>query len=250
MTSAPNVLNTTATARVTVALGGDHEPKLIAELLRANGHDATVVSTGWQAFHQLHEHATALMIVDAQQDGFAVQQRLNLKGSPVGLLFLGDHTTTSEERVRALRNGADDFVTRPYIPAELVERVTSILRRISHRSVKQTSVRYGDLEINVASHEVRRRGVLVQLTMTEFRLLHYLVSQAPRVLSKRQIVEEIWGEDFDGDLNVVETFISYLRKKVDDGFVPMIRTVRGIGYAMTTENLDGSEEPAGLAKCL
>jgi two-component system, OmpR family, response regulator len=225
-------LDTKTASRVTLALGRDHEPELIAALLRARGHDASLASSGSHALRQLRENATELLIVDAQLDGFDVQQRLIQERCSVGLLFIGNDSTSPTDRVRALANGADDFVTRPFDPEEFVERVRSILRRAGQKSEHQTVVRYGDLEIDVATHEARRSGTLLNLTMTEFRLLHYLASNAPQVLSKRQIVEQVWGYDFDGDYSVVETFISYLRRKVNNDSVPLIRTVRGLGYAM------------------
>jgi two-component system OmpR family response regulator len=149
-------------------------------------------------------------------------------------LFLTARDST-EDRVHGLTLGADDYMGKPFSLEELVARVRAVLRRTRGDDEEGPVVRYADLELDEDAREVRRGGRVVELTPTEYNLLHYLLTNAGRVLSKAQILDHVWRYDFGGDSSVVETYISYLRKKIDrNGDVALIQTVRGFGYAIRT----------------
>jgi len=145
-------------------------------------------------------------------------------------LFLTARDAT-EDKVRGLTVGGDDYVTKPFSIDELVARVRVLLRR---RGVSATdgTLRYADLELDDEAHEVRRGNQVVNLTATEYRLLRYLLTNAKRVLTRQQILDHVWEYDFGGDGRVLETYISYLRKKVDTISPPLLHTVRGVGYVL------------------
>ena len=149
------------------------------------------------------------------------------------MLFLTARDTT-EDRVHGLTLGADDYMGKPFSLEELVARVRAVLRRTRATQADQTVLRFSDLELDEDAREVRRGGRRIELTPTEFNLLHYLLANAGRVVSKAQILDHVWRYDFGGDASVVETYISYLRKKIDAGedTTPLIQTVRGFGYAI------------------
>jgi two-component system OmpR family response regulator len=166
-------------------------------------------------------------------DGFEVHRRLTAEGRTAPVLFLTARDAT-EDKVRGLSLGADDYVTKPFSLEELVARVRAILRRTAPvREERATSVlRFADLEIDEDAHEVQRAGERIDLTATEYNLLRYLMLNPRRVLSKGQILDHVWHYDFRGDANVVETYISYLRRKVDAVEPNLIHTVRGAGYVL------------------
>ena len=148
------------------------------------------------------------------------------------VLFLTARDST-EDRVHGLTLGADDYVGKPFSLEELVARVRAVLRRTRGGQEDGAVVRYADLELDEDAHEVMRGDRVIQLTPTEFNLLRYLLANAGRVVSKAQILDHVWRYDFGGDSSVVETYISYLRKKVDGGGEdPLIQTVRGFGYSL------------------
>jgi two-component system OmpR family response regulator len=134
--------------------------------------------------------------------------------------------------VRGLTLGGDDYVTKPFSLEELIARIRAILRRTHETDGDTAHLRFADLEMDDDTHQVWRAGKPVELTATEYKLLRYLLSNAPRVLSKSQILDHVWNYDFGGEGNVVETYISYLRKKVDRGGPGLIHTVRGVGYCL------------------
>jgi len=165
-------------------------------------------------------------------DGFELHRRLTSTSTPrLPVVFLTARRDT-DDRVRGLTIGADDYVVKPFSLEELVARVRAVLRRTRGETETGRRLVYEDLELDEESREVRRAGQLVELTPTEFGLLRYLLSNAGRVLSKAQILDHVWNYDFGGDSNVVETYISYLRKKVDTTGEPLIHTVRGFGYSL------------------
>ena len=138
-----------------------------------------------------------------------------------------------EDRVAGLTIGGDDYIVKPFSLSEVVARIRAVLRRTGHAAAQPHQLlAYGDLEIDEAAHEVRRGGRLIDLSPTEFRLLHYLVENAETVVSKAQILDTVWQYDFGGDANVVESYISYLRRKVDTVEPHLIQTVRGVGYVI------------------
>jgi two-component system OmpR family response regulator len=165
-------------------------------------------------------------------EGTEVCRRLRAAGIETPVLFLTARDAT-EDKVTGLTVGADDYVTKPFSLDELVARIRAVLRRTAPRPMEDgTRLTYADLVMDEDTHEVWRGGQLVDLTATEFNLLHYLLSNARRVLSKSDILDHVWPYDFDGDPNIVETYISYLRKKIDGVEPPLIHTVRGVGYSL------------------
>jgi two-component system OmpR family response regulator len=164
-------------------------------------------------------------------DGFEVTRRLRGEGVRVPILFLTARDAT-EDKVTGLTIGGDDYVTKPFSLEELVARVRALLRRAEGPTQTTSRLVFADLELDEDTHEVFRAGVPIVTTPTEFKLLRFLLLNARRVLSKSQILDHVWHYDFDGDANVVETYISYLRKKVDQVEPRLIHTVRGVGYSL------------------
>jgi two-component system, OmpR family, response regulator len=209
--------------------------EVLATVLRYEGFEVQTAENGRAALNAIPQFRPDVLILDIQMpvlDGFDVQKRLSSERSNLPILFLSARDTV-DDKVRGLTMGADDYLTKPFSLEELVARVRSILRRAKGAPVEDR-LRYLDVEIDVDTHEVWRDGRQIELTLTEFSLLRYLVINAPNVLSKAQILDHVWNYDFDGDFNVVETFISYLRKKIDNDEESIIRTVRGVGYGMRT----------------
>ena len=179
--------------------------------------------------------ALVLDVMLPQVDGFDLVQLLRAKGDDLPVLLLTARDAV-EDRVRGLRLGADDYVIKPFSVVEVVARLEALLRRSRPGAPAgepdDGTLRVADLELNEAVHSVTRAGVGVQLSPTEFRLLHYLLLNAGRVVSKTQILQHVWQYDFGGDAGVVERFVSNLRRKLDDGHQPLIHTVRGFGYSI------------------
>jgi two-component system OmpR family response regulator len=215
----------------------DDEPNitdLLSTALRYTGFSVAVASTGRQALTQATSFLPELILLDVMLpdlDGFEVCRRLREDGVTVPVLFLTARDAT-DDKVSGLLIGGDDYVTKPFSLEEVVARIRAVLRR-TRLDVPDTSrLRFSDLEMDEDTHQVRRAGQLVELSPTEFKLLRYLLLNANRVLSKSQILDHVWQYDFGGDANVVETYISYLRKKIDRMGQPLIHTVRGVGYSL------------------
>src|SRR4029077_6948817 len=205
--------------------------------LRYEGFDVETAGTGGAALKAVDVFRPELIILDVMLpdlDGFAVTERLKGARSKVPVLFLTARDGV-EDKVRGLNAGGDDYVTKPFSLEELVARVRVLLRR-SGTAAESGPLVFADLELDDDIHEVRRDGTPVELTATEFRLLRYLMQNAPRVLSKAQILDHVWNYDFGGDANIVETYVSYIRKKLDALGPPLIQTVRGVGYRLNTQN--------------
>jgi two-component system OmpR family response regulator len=165
-------------------------------------------------------------------DGFSVVRRLRSDNVPVSVVFLTARDAT-EDKVAGLTLGGDDYVTKPFSIEELVARVRAVLRRSQGPSAQNSGrLTFADLELDEDTREVWRGPESIQLTATEFKLLRYLMLNPRRVLTKAQILDHVWQYDFDGDANVVETYISYLRKKIDRVEPRLIHTVRGVGYSL------------------
>jgi two-component system OmpR family response regulator len=166
-------------------------------------------------------------------DGLEVLRRLRGHTPDVPVLFLTARDAV-EDRIAGLTAGGDDYVTKPFSLEEVVARLRGLLRRAGLAAAARDDavLTVGDLTLDEDSHEVRRAGQLVTLTATEFELLRYLMRNPRRVLSKAQILDRVWNYDFGGQANVVELYISYLRKKIDAGRPPMIHTLRGAGYVL------------------
>jgi two-component system OmpR family response regulator len=215
----------------------DDEPNitdLVAMALRYEGFEVETAATGRAALTAVESFRPELLVLDVMLpdlDGFTVTERLKATRNGVPILFLTARDEV-EDKVRGLTLGGDDYVTKPFSLEELVARIRALLRRAG--SVEESGpLVFVDLELDDDTHEVRRGGAVIELTATEFRLLRYLMQNAPRVLSKAQILDHVWQYDFGGDANIVETYISYLRKKVDARGPALIQTVRGVGYRLS-----------------
>ncbi|WP_343233222.1 response regulator transcription factor [Miltoncostaea oceani] len=224
-----------AEARVLVVDDEESIVQLLCTALRYEGFATASAASGREALTQAAEFRPDLVLLDVMLpdiDGFEVHRRLS--GATAGRLpvvFLTARRET-DDRVRGLTIGADDYVVKPFSLEELIARVRAVLRRTRGEHDAARRLAFEDLELDEETREVRRGGRLVELTPTEFSLLRYLMVNAGRVLSKAQILDHVWNYDFGGDSNVVETYISYLRKKIDRDGEPLIHTVRGFGYAL------------------
>jgi two-component system OmpR family response regulator len=216
----------------------DDEPnitELVSMALRYEGFEVEVAADGRSALARGQTFRPHLIVLDVMLpdlDGFGVLKRLRADGTPVSVVFLTARDAT-EDKVNGLTLGGDDYVTKPFSVEELVARVRAVLRR-TNADVGTDSARltFADLELDDDTREVWRGDTSVELTATEFKLLRYLMLNARRVLSKSQILDHVWQYDFGGDANVVETYISYLRKKIDTVEPRLIHTVRGVGYTL------------------
>ena len=223
----------------------DDEPRitdLVSMALRYEGFEVETAGTGRAGLKAVEEFRPALIVLDVMlpdMDGFAVTERLTADRVKVPVLFLTARDAV-EDKVRGLTLGGDDYVTKPFSIEELVARIRALLRRTESVTEGGPLV-FADLELDDGTHEVRRSGTPIDLTATEFRLLRYLMQNAPRVLSKAQILDHVWHYDFGGDANIVETYVSYLRRKVDVLGPPMIHTVRGVGYRLSVPRTPGEE---------
>ncbi len=208
--------------------------ELVATALRYEGFELMTAADGAQALAAVRDVVPDLIVLDVglpDTDGFALQERLRAGGQRIPVLFLTARDAV-EDRIRGLTLGADDYMTKPFSLEELVARVHAVLRRTSETSAAAHRLSFSDLVLDDDTHEVRRGGRRVDLSPTEFSLLRYLILNARKVLSKAQILDHVWQYDFGGDGRIVETYISYLRKKVDAEGPPLIHTVRGVGYSL------------------
>ena len=209
---------------------------LIATSLRFVGFDVRTAASGSEALtvaEGFKPHAVVLDVMLPDIDGFEVCRQLRSEGLNIGVLFL-TAKDGMEDKVAGLTIGGDDYMTKPFSLEELVARLRSLLRRIGVVAIDtdDEKIRFADLELNEATHEVHRAGILLEMSPTEFQLLRYLLINADRVVSKSQILDHVWQYDFRGDAGIVETYISYLRKKIDSFDPPLIHTVRGVGYRL------------------
>jgi two-component system OmpR family response regulator len=209
---------------------------LISTSLRFVGFEVRTAATGSQALAVAEEfkpHAIVLDVMLPDQDGFEVCRQIRNEGLNVGVLFL-TAKDGMEDKVAGLTIGGDDYMTKPFSLEELVARLRALLRRtgVIEMDQDEEKIRFADLELDEATHEVRRAGNLLDLSPTEFLLTRYLLINADRVVSKSQILDHVWEYDFRGDAGIVETYISYLRKKIDIYEPPLIHTVRGVGYRL------------------
>jgi two-component system OmpR family response regulator len=209
--------------------------ELLSMALRYEGWEVRTAADGSSAVRAAREFRPDVVVLDVMLpdfDGFEVLRRMRAETPEVPVLFLTARDAV-EDRVAGLTAGGDDYVTKPFSIEELVARLRGLLRRAGMTAAKQDpTLVVGDLTLDEDSHEVRRGDAPLELTATEFELLRFLMRNPRRVLSKAQILDRVWHYDFGGQSNVVELYISYLRKKVDAGRVPMIHTVRGAGYVL------------------
>ena len=234
-----NMKKNSAEAKLLVV---DDEPnirELLSTSLRFAGFEVVSAGTGREALAAAEEHAPDLAVLDVMlpdMDGFTVTRRLRAAGKHFPVLFLTAKDDT-EDKVTGLTVGGDDYVTKPFSLDEVVARIRAVLRRTQPLLEDDEAViRVDDLELDDDAHEVRRGGKVIELSPTEFKLLRYLMLNPNRVLSKAQILDHVWEYDFNGDASIVESYISYLRRKVDiDPDAPaLIQTKRGVGYVLRT----------------
>lgn len=216
----------------------DDEPnlaELLSAALRYEGWEVSTALGGQQALKLAKETEPDVVVLDIMLpdiDGLTVLRRLREQGNRVPVLFLTARDAV-EDRVAGLTAGGDDYVTKPFSLEEVVARLRALLRRSGATTASNEAIlTVGDLVLNEDSHEVSRAGQEIQLTATEFELLRYLMRNARRVVSKAQILDRVWHYDFGGQANIVELYISYLRRKIDAGREPMIHTLRGVGYVI------------------
>lgn len=223
----------------------DDEPnirELLSTSLRFAGFEVHTAADGQEALRQAERVRPDLLVLDVMMpdlDGFAVTRRLRERGRDTPVLFLTAKDDVAD-RIAGLTVGGDDYVTKPFSLEEVVARIRAVLRRTGAGSAPATGrLVFADLEMDEDSHEVRRGGHDVELSPTEFKLLRYLMLNPNRVLSKAQILDHVWNYDFNGEAGIVESYISYLRRKVDAGtdlegrpLHPLIHTKRGVGYVL------------------
>jgi two-component system, OmpR family, response regulator len=215
----------------------DDEPSIVDVLctgLRHHGYDVESAFTGAEALGQARDwrpHAIVLDVMLPDMEGFEVVRRLAAQRSDVPVLFLSARDNTAD-KVRGLELGGDDYVTKPFSIEELVARLRVIMRRAGAVAATPEPLRFADLQLDEDLREVTRAGVPVELTVTEYRLLRYLMVNARRVMTRAQLLDHVWGYDFGGDARVLETYISYLRRKLDAHGPPLVHTVRGVGYVL------------------
>ena len=217
----------------------DDEPSIVdavATALRYEGFEVEEAATGRDALAAVVRFEPDLVVLDwmlPDVEGIEVGRRLRERGFKTAILFLTAKDAV-ENKVEALRAGGDDYVTKPFSLAEVVARVQAILRRTGGE-LPGDVLRYSDLVLDESRHEVFRGESRIDLTATEFNLLRYFLLNPRRVLSKGQILQNVWRYDFGGNMNVVETYVSYLRRKLDAAGPPLIRTVRQAGYMLEAE---------------
>jgi len=208
---------------------------LLSMALRYEGCDVRSAATGNSAVRTAREFGPDAVVLDMMLpdlDGLEVLRRLRGHAPDVPVLFLTARDAV-EDRIAGLTAGGDDYVTKPFSLEEVVARLRALLRRSGLASAREDALLVvGNLRMDEDSHEVRRDGQVILLTATEFELLRFLMRNPRRVLSKAQILDRVWNYDFGGQANVVELYISYLRKKIDAGREPMIHTMRGAGYVL------------------
>lgn len=207
---------------------------LLSMAMRMEGWEVRAAASGFEALQAVRDFEPDALVLDVMMpdlDGMAVLQRLRSSGSNVPVLFLTARDAVSD-RIAGLSAGGDDYVTKPFSLEEVIARLRGLMRRAGTALTAEAEpiLRAGDLVLNEDSHEVRRGDEEIELTATEFELLRFLLRNQRRVVSKAQILDRVWNYDFGGRSSVVELYISYLRKKIDQGRTPLIHTVRGVGY--------------------
>ena len=217
----------------------DDEPNIVdvvSMALRYQGFTVESAGDGAGAIAAVSSFKPHLMVLDIMlpdMEGFAVAKRLGAQRARLPIVFLTARDAT-EDKVRGLTMGGDDYVTKPFSLEELVARIRTILRRAGMAEPESSRLAFEDLELDEDAHEVMRAGHHVELTATEYRLLRYLMLNPRRVLTRAQLLEHVWDYDFGGDARILETYVSYLRKKLDAHGPPLLHTVRGVGYALRT----------------
>jgi two-component system OmpR family response regulator len=217
----------------------DDEPNIVDLLsasLRYAGFEVGVARSGPEALRAARDFRPDLLVLDVMMpgmDGFDVVRRLRSDGLQFPVLFLTARDST-EDKISGLTLGGDDYVTKPFSLEELIARIRAILRRFAaeRANTPQPRLSFADIELDEETHEVWKAGQLVALSPTEFKLLRFFLQNTNRVLSKAQILDHVWRYDFGGDANVVESYVSYLRRKIDVTEPKLLHTLRGVGYTL------------------
>lgn len=215
----------------------DNLRSMLDAALRHHGFDVHPVADGRQALAQVGTVVPDLIVLDVMMpdlDGFEVCRRLRNDGVKAPVLFLTAKDAT-EDKVRGLTLGGDDYLVKPFSLEELVARIQAVLRRSGSGGLTDSVHSCADLVLDDDAHRVTRGGVDVSLSPTEFNLLRYLLVNQGRVLSKAQILDHVWNFDFGGDGGIVETYVGYLRRKMDTGEHKLLHTIRGVGYTLRDE---------------
>ncbi|WP_433246538.1 response regulator transcription factor [Streptosporangium sp. CA-135522] len=210
--------------------------ELLAASLRFAGFGVNTAGNGTDAVAAVQRHRPDLIVLDVMlpdMDGFDVVRRLRGGGTDTPVVFLTARDAT-EDKIRGLTAGGDDYVTKPFSLEEVVARIRAVLRRTGSGDLlgRPARLTFADIELDEESHEVWRRGRAVALSPTEFKLLRYFMANAGRVLSKAQILDHVWDYDFRGDVGIVESYVSVLRRKIDNADPRLIHTLRGVGYVL------------------
>jgi two-component system OmpR family response regulator len=208
--------------------------EMVAIALRYEGFDAEVAGSGATAREQVRRFRPDLVVLDVMlPDGSGIEtcRRLRQDGWSMPVVFLTARDAT-EDKIKGLTVGGDDYVTKPFSLEELIARIRAVLRRTGGSAAPSGVLRFADLEIDEDRYEVRRGGELINLSPTEFKLLRYLLVNADRVLTNRQILDHVWNYDYGGSHGVVQTYVSYLRRKIDADRPPLIHTVPRVGYTL------------------
>jgi two-component system OmpR family response regulator len=223
-------------ARVLVVDDEENIRELLSVSLKFQGYDVLTAANGPEALDICRTNRPDLLVLDVMMpgmDGFGLLKRLRDDGIAAPALFLSARDSVAD-KVNGLTIGGDDYVTKPFSLEEVVARLEVMLRRSGFTDASQRSTRivFSDIELDDETHEVWKNGELVPLSPTEFTLLRYFMVNAGTVLSKPRILDHVWNYDFGGDVNVVESYVSYLRRKIDTGEKRLIHTLRGVGYVM------------------
>jgi len=215
----------------------DDEPNIadvVSMALRFQGFAVQTAGTGRDALAAVRSFDPHLLVLDIMlpdMEGFDVAERLGAQRAQLPIIFLTARDST-QDKIRGLTTGGDDYVTKPFSLEELVARIRAILRRTGVQAPTSSRLTFEDLELDEDTRDVTRAGQPIELTATEYRLLRYLLLNPRRVLTRAQLLDHVWEYDFDGDSRILETYVSYLRKKIDPHGPSLIQTVRGVGYAL------------------
>ena len=208
---------------------------MLAEYLTGNGFAVRTAATARAGLSEIARGAADAVILDVMlpdMDGFEVTRRLRDSGRRAPIVFVTARDSV-DDKIKGLTVGGDDYVTKPFSLEEVVARIRAVLRRTKGEVDDSALLRFEDLELDEDSHDVRRAGRAIDTSPTEFKLLRYLMLNPNRVLSKAQILDHVWDYDFRGESGIVESYISYLRRKIDtEGLPPLIHTKRGVGYVL------------------
>ena len=228
--------NSTRGAKVLVVDDEENIRQLLSVSLKFQGYEVETAADGPAALDRCRVAKPDVLVLDVMMpgmDGFGLLRRLRADGVEAPALFLSARDTV-EDKINGLTIGGDDYVTKPFSLEEVVARLQVLLRRSGFDDQKRASskITFADIELDDETHEVFKAGELVALSPTEFTLLRYFMVNAGTVLSKPRILDHVWNYDFGGEVNVVESYVSYLRRKLDTGDKRLIHTLRGVGYVM------------------